>query len=213
MQIGAESQNEKKMVKVGIFGLIGSGKTEVSKVFERKGAYVISADEIGREVVDTRSDVLAALKREFGTEIVDENGLLKRRELGKRVFASKQDREKLDAIVHPPLLDRLHELMSEVEREGESEMIVVDAALILNWGIEDEFDYLICVTAPEERQLERLLSSGFTETEARDRIGAQISREKQVSAADFVIENDGSLEDLKRKAESLYAEISSKKID
>lgn len=201
------------MVKVGIFGLIGSGKTEVSKVFERKGAYVISADEIGREVVDTRSDVLAALKREFGTEIVDENGLLKRRELGKRVFASKQDREKLDAIVHPPLLDRLHELMSEVEREGESEMIVVDAALILNWGIEDEFDYLICVAAPEERQLERLLSSGFTETEARDRIGAQISREKQVSAADFVIENDGSLEDLKRKAESLYAEISSKKID
>ncbi len=201
------------MIRIGVFGLIGSGKTEVSRIFEEKGAYVISADEIGREVVDTRPDVLEALKREFGTEIVDGNGNLRRRELGKRIFASEEDRKKLDSIVHPPLLDRLQELMDEAERECDSDMLVVDAALILNWGIEGDFDYLICVTASKERQLERLLSAGFTEKEARDRIGSQIPRERQAAAADFVIENDGSLDDLRQMAETLYDEISSKKID
>lgn len=208
-----DPQVGKRMIRIGVFGLIGSGKTEVSRIFEEKGAYVISADEIGREVVDTRPDVLEALKREFGTEIVDGNGNLRRRELGKRIFASEEDRKKLDSIVHPPLLDRLQELMDEAERECDSDMLVVDAALILNWGIEGDFDYLICVTASKERQLERLLSAGFTEKEARDRIGSQIPRERQAAAADFVIENDGSLDDLRQMAETLYDEISSKKID
>jgi len=199
------------MIKIGIFGLIGSGKTEVSRMFAEKGAIVISADEIGKEVVDSNPDVLEALKQKFGTDIIDDKGQLKRRDLGRRVFASESERKKLDAIVHPPLLESLSKAISDAENRGTIDILVVDAALILNWGIGSWFDYLICVTAPEKRQLERLQSAGFSEEEAMDRINSQIPKQRQIEAADFIIENDGSIDDLREKVSILYKDIISLK--
>ena len=106
------------MVTVGIYGRIGSGKSEVAKVFAEHGAAVISADQIGREVVDQNQSVLEALVDAFGEGIVDSNGRLKRRDLGRIAFSSAENRAKLDSIVHPPLLDKLRAKINECIKNG-----------------------------------------------------------------------------------------------
>ncbi len=188
------------MITVGIYGRIGSGKSVVAGVFAENGASVISADRIGKEVVDQNESVLDALIDTFGKGIIDSQGTLKRRELGRIAFSSQENRAKLDAIVHPALLKRLRSKVAEHRAAGRSSIVVVDAALILNWGIERELDVLVCVTAPKSSQIERMVRSGLSEQEAQSRLNSQIPEDKQASRADYVIHNDGTMEMLREKA-------------
>ena len=206
--MGESCHIECGMITIGIYGRIGSGKSEVAKVFAEKGAAVISADKIGKYVVDNNRSVLNALIDAFGSEIVDSDGNLKRRELGKIVFSSPEKRAKLDSIVHPALLRELRLRIDDFKSSGSHHIVVIDAALILNWGLENELDILICVTAPEKLQIERMIHSGLSRDEAKDRLQSQIPTEIQISKADFVINNDGSLDDLRNKAEKLFEQIS-----
>ncbi len=195
------------MLIIGICGRIGSGKSEVARVFEEHGAVVISADRIGREVVENDNTVLNALKEAFGDKIISSDGSLDRQKLGALAFASDQAKAKLDSIVHPPLLDKLR---SEIEKRrfaADCDIVVIDAALILDWAFESELDILVCVTSSEDQQIERLVDSGLTREEVCQRLSSQIPAIVQASRSDFVINNWGSLDDLRSASERLFEQL------
>jgi dephospho-CoA kinase len=205
--------SRRAVLVVGICGRIGSGKTEVARVFEQGGAVVISADEIGKQVVENDPKVLAELVREFGRGILDPEGRLIRKELARLAFDTPQAKARLDAIVHPHLVEELREQI-ERHRIEARHMIVVDAALVLNWNLENELDILICVTSSESAQVERLLAEGYSADEARSRLSSQIAEAQQVEKADFVINNSGSIEDLRKRSTWLFRQLESlEKID
>jgi dephospho-CoA kinase len=129
---------------IGITGGIGSGKTEVAKIFKKLGAKIISGDEIGKEVVEKNRPVLKKLVRIFGEGILNGNRKLNRRKLGKIVFSSIENRDKLNKIVHPYLLSNLRKQIRE-HRKKDPGIVIVDAALIVEWGLQKELDYLILV--------------------------------------------------------------------
>ncbi|HDS00484.1 MAG TPA: dephospho-CoA kinase [candidate division Zixibacteria bacterium] len=195
------------MIKLGITGQIASGKSTVAREFAKFGGRVIYADEIGREVVEERPPILSKLIRAFGPQIVTPQGILKRRELGRIVFASAEKREILNKIVHPPLLQRLREELDKCSLDPECKLAIVDAALLVDWGWHEKMDWTVCVVTAPDTQILRLKTKGLTDQEIRDRINSQTNREELISAADFVIENDGSLEELKQKVEMIYDQI------
>nr|NIP43972.1 dephospho-CoA kinase [candidate division Zixibacteria bacterium]NIR66758.1 dephospho-CoA kinase [candidate division Zixibacteria bacterium]NIS15107.1 dephospho-CoA kinase [candidate division Zixibacteria bacterium]NIS48305.1 dephospho-CoA kinase [candidate division Zixibacteria bacterium]NIT51604.1 dephospho-CoA kinase [candidate division Zixibacteria bacterium] len=187
------------MIKLGITGQIASGKSTVAREFAKFGGKVISADQIGKEVVEETPHILSKLIRAFGPQIVTPQGVLKRRELGKIVFASAEKREMLNRIVHPPLLQRLKEEMDHCSIDPECGMAIIDAALLVDWGWHEKMDWTVCVVSAPDTQLLRLKAEGLTENEISDRISSQKSREEFMAASDFVIENDGTLKELKEK--------------
>ncbi len=195
------------MIKLGITGQIASGKSTVAREFAKFGGKVISADQIGKEVVEETPHILSKLIRAFGPQIVTPQGVLKRRELGKIVFASAEKREMLNRIVHPPLLQRLKEEMDHCSIDPECGMAIIDAALLVDWGWHEKMDWTVCVVSAPDTQLLRLKAEGLTENEISDRISSQKSREEFMAASDFVIENDGTLKELKEKVEMIYDQI------
>lgn len=168
---------------------------------------MISADEIGRQVVDNAPGIQEQLISAFGKEIVGSDGKLDRSATGMVAFSSSQNLQVLDRIVHPALLRQLKAEVELLRKPGPHSCIVVDAALIIRWGIQADFDVLICVTAPEDGVVERLGRKGHNTDEVKQRLDRQIPADKQVAVADYVVENDGSLEQLREKAERLYEQI------
>ncbi len=184
---------------IGITGGIGSGKTEVAKIFKKLGAKIISGDEIGKEVVKRNRSVLKQLVRIFGKGILNRNKKLDRRKLGKIAFSSLKNRNKLNMIVHPYLLSDLKKQIGEYRKRGPG-IAVVDAALIVEWGIQKKFDYLILVESNLNNRLKRLKQNlGYTRREALNRIKAQISYKTRRRYADYIIRNDKDLKELRRK--------------
>ena len=195
---------------IGITGGIASGKTEVAKVFWKKGAVIISGDEIGKEVVEKNPAVLKKLVRTFGKEILNSKGKLNRRKLGEIAFASEKNKEKLNRIVHPYLLRELELGITKFRRAQKSgKILVVDAALIVEWKLYKKLDKLILVTLPKGKRLTRLRKLGFSKIEASDRIKRQLTDSQRKKYADFIIYNKGSLKELRNKALRLWDELKS----
>lgn len=195
------------MITVGIYGRIGSGKSEIARIFREYGAVVLDADAIAREVVEQDQTVLQRLTATFGNDIVDSDGNLKRRELGRMVFSSEKNRDKLNEIVHPPVLIRIRDGIELHRRAGDCTILVVDAPLIIGSGLEDELDVLVCVTAPEALQIQRAARPGLSEQDVRERLSSQLPVDVLVDKADYTIHNDGTLDDLEAQARSLFREI------
>lgn len=193
---------------VGVTGGIGAGKSRVCDVFARNGAYVIEADEVGREAVEDPA-VLRALAETFGRDILDENGLLVRRKLGRRAFASIEARDRLNVIVWPTLVEKLKDRARSALAEHPERPVVIDAALILEWGDRRELcDTLVVVTAPETDRVRRAMErKGLSAAEVRERIACQLPESVKVEAADFVIENDVSAAELETRARSVWRQI------
>jgi dephospho-CoA kinase len=198
------------MIKLGITGRIATGKSTAAREFAKFGGKIIYADLIGREVVEERPPVLSKLIRAFGPEIVTPQGILKRRELGRMVFASPEKMELLNKIVHPPLLQRLKEELDLCATDPECHLVIIDAALLVDWDWHKDMDWTVCVIASRESQIMRLKEKGLSDEEILDRINSQKSQDELVAASDFVIENDGTIEELRVKVEKIYAEIISK---
>lgn len=192
------------MVVIGIAGGIATGKTEVAKLFAKRGAIIISGDELGREVVEENPEALKELVEVFGEEILDENGKLNRRKLAQLAFRDPVSKKKLNDIIHPHLLRRLKERLTQLRKKEGEKLVVVDAALIPDWGIKDWLDYLVIVDCTYENQLQRLKQRGLSEKEAKDRIASQLSSERKREPADYLIENNGTLEELRQESEKLY---------
>ncbi|MCY3765849.1 MAG: dephospho-CoA kinase [Gemmatimonadetes bacterium] len=193
---------------VGVTGGIGAGKSRVCEVFARGGAYVIEADEVGRAAVDDPG-VLRSLAETFGRGILDENGVLIRRELGRRAFVSTETRDRLNAIVWPTLVEKLKDRARSALAQRPERPVVIDAALILEWGDHHELcDILVVVTAPETVRIQRAMErKGLSEAEVRERMACQLPESDKVEAADFVIENARSAAELESVALSVWRQI------
>ncbi|WP_069811875.1 dephospho-CoA kinase [Streptomyces sp. TP-A0874] len=196
------------MLKVGLTGGIGAGKSEVSRLLAARGAVVIDADRIAREVVEPGTPGLAAVVGEFGPEVLAPDGCLDRPGLASIVFASAERLQALNAIVHPLVRDRSAELEAAA---AEDAIVVHDVPLLAENGLASLYDLVVVVDAAPETQMDRLVRlRGMTEDEARSRMAAQATREERLAVADLVISNDGPLEDLEPQVGRLWRELTTR---
>ena len=194
-----------RVLRVGLTGGIGSGKSEVSRRLAGHGALVIDADLLAREAVEPGSDGLRAVVAEFGPSIVGADGALDRPALGERVFADPEARHRLERIIHP----RVRRRAADIEATAPPEAVVVhDIPLLVETGRVGDFDVVVVVDVTEQDQVDRLVRSrGITAEEAQARIRTQASRTQRLAAADVVIDNTGSLDDLDEAVATLWREL------
>ncbi len=189
---------------IGLTGGIATGKSTVSALLRERGVPVVDADVVAREVVEVGSPGLEAIRRRFGSEVLRPDGSLDREALGRVVFSDTDARRDLDAITHPRIGQRMMQHGERYAADGFGWM-VYDAALIVENGLQAAFAGLIVVSCAPDTQLDRLLArDDLTRSEAEDRIAAQMPLAQKESAADWVIRNDGTLDDLRRNVDALY---------
>ncbi len=198
----------KKKRVVGITGGIASGKTTLARELEKRGAVRIDADAVGRDVVDRRPDVRSALRGVFGDSIFDADGTVDRGRLAERVFSDPGALRDLNRIVHPYLLAEIRSRIEAFRRADEGEILVVDAALLVEWGAESWVDVLVVVESDPERQVDRIRArDGWPREAAMRRIAAQADRAARARVADEIVTNDGEQADLAAKAEVLWRRL------
>ena len=190
------------MLKVGLTGGIGAGKSAVSALLAERGAVVIDADKIAREVVEPGTPGLAAVVAEFGEDVLLPSGGLDREKVGRIVFNDPDRLAALNAIVHPLVGEWMQELMDAAPDDA---VVVYDVPLLVENGLASMYDEVVVVDAPEEVQVERLVEHrGMTEEDARARMANQASREERRAVATHVIDNSGTLDDLKAQVDALW---------
>lgn len=193
------------MLSVGLTGGIGAGKSEVSRLLVERGAVLIDADRIAREVVAPGTPGLAAVVETFGEEVLAEDGSLDRARLGSIVFADQEKLAALNSIVHPLVGARSKELS---EAAPEDAVVVHDVPLLTENGLAPLYDLVVVVDASPDTQLDRLVRlRGMTEEDARARMAAQATREQRRAVADIVIDNDVPLDELTRRVDEVWAEL------
>lgn len=209
------------MLRVGLTGGLGSGKSTAAKMFAECGAYVFYADEIARELMQPGEQVYAETVKHFGPGVVAADGKLDRAALARMAFGDGRI-EELEAIVHPATIARQAELIDEVAVHDPNAVVMVESALIFETkhggegGWHRRFDKLVFVKASEELQVRRFVertAGGRTtsdeereaaEAEARRRLAKQVETERNASRCDYVLENDGPLEQLRLQVETLW---------
>ncbi|MFF2926489.1 dephospho-CoA kinase [Streptomyces celluloflavus] len=193
------------MVKVGLTGGIGAGKSEVSRLLASYGAVIVDADRIAREVVEPGTAGLAAVVEEFGAGVLAPDGTLDRPKLGGIVFADLERLKALNAIVHPLVGARSAELEASA---GPDAVVVHDVPLLAENGLAPLYDLVIVIDAAPQTQLDRLVRQrGMTEDEAKSRMAAQATREQRLAIADLVIDNDGPLAELEPQVREVWERL------
>jgi len=193
---------------VGLVGQAGSGKSTVARALAADGAVVIEADLLGHEVTDRDPEVRRALEAEYGPDVYRGDGMLDRRRVAARVFSDPVARARLDRLVHPRIIDRIARRLDALRAEGHRGVVVLDAALMLDWGVERSCDAVIAVVAPAPDQLARLgQSRGWSEAESRARLAAQRSSAAFAAAADATLENRGTIGALEREARAVVERL------
>jgi len=194
------------MVRVGLTGGIASGKSAVAAELAARGAIIIDADVLAREVVEPGTPALAAIIDRFGPQVLSD-GQLDRTRLAQIVFADPLARRDLERIVHPAVRARA----ADLERAaGRAAVVVHVIPLLVETGQQEDFDLVVTVDVDHETQIKRLIArNGYTRAEAESRIAAQASREDRRIAADVVLDNTGSLARLREQIDALWAELSS----
>jgi dephospho-CoA kinase len=194
------------MLRVGLTGGIGSGKSEVSKRLAALGAVVVDADKAARAVVEPGTEGLARIVEAFGPGVLQEDGSLDRAKLAKIVFADDEARGRLNAIVHP----LVHEWMVAADAAAPSQggaVVVHDVPLLAEGGRGGQFDVVIVVDVPPDVQVERLAGRGMPADQARARMAAQATREQRLAVAGIVIDNSGTLDDLDRRVCEVWSDL------
>lgn len=195
-------------VRVGLTGGIASGKSTVSAILAELGAVVIDADVLAREVVARGTPGLEAVVAEFGPGLLTPEGDLDRPAMGALVFGDAEARKRLEAIIHP----LVHQRSAQLEAEAPAGAVVVhDIPLLAEVGRAGTFDAVVVVDAPAELQVSRMVEErGWSREEAESRIAAQASREDRLAIATHVVDNTGTLDELRRRVEQVYAELAAR---
>ncbi|HEY4627164.1 MAG TPA: dephospho-CoA kinase [Blastococcus sp.] len=191
------------MLRIGLTGGIGSGKSTVSALLARRGAVIIDSDRIAREVVEPGTPGLAAVVEAFGPQVLTADGALDRPALAAVVFADPGARRTLDAIVHPLVRARAKELAAAAPAGA---VVVHDVPLLVETGQAGSYDVVLVVEACPETRVARLVQRGLAETDARARIAAQATDEQRRAVAHVVLDNSGTPEELAAQVDRFWAE-------
>ena len=185
---------------IGVTGGIASGKSLVASELARRGAFVIDVDQVARDLVEPGEPALEAIIDEFGAGFLRDDGALDRRSLGRLVFGNPDALARLNGIMFPRLREATQDRVREAARDHS--LVVVDAAVLYEAGLDALVDCVICVTADETTRVERIMArNGLSREEAIDRVKAQAGLEEQAGRADFVVDNSGAPEAVARQVE------------
>lgn len=191
------------MLTIAVTGNIASGKSLVAEMLREKGCALVNADKVAHGLYEVNPSLVREVARAFGDDVLRQDGTLDRARLGRIVFGSASALETLNALVHPHLLTAVREEVISARRV--MNRVVVDAALIYEWDIQDEFDHVILVTAPEDVRLTRLQArTGLDHDDALARIRSQMPEHEKRARARLIIVNDGTEEELQAKVDALW---------
>jgi len=197
------------MLLVGLTGGIGSGKSTVARMLEKRGAVVFDADVLAREVVEPGTPGHTAVLERFGANVLAPGGELDREALGSIVFADPAARRDLEAIVHPEVRRRFAE-GTEVYRDTER-VVIFSAPLLVETGMHSAFEVLVVVSASNATQIDRLMRDrGMSEEAVRSRIAAQATPDARAEVADVLVDNEGTLEELEQQVDRLWSDLSAR---
>lgn len=188
---------------IGLTGQIGAGKSTAATILASFGAVIIDADKIGREVVDKSPVLFRCLVEEFGLKILTKSGSLSRAKLAKVAFADAASTEKLNGHVHPHLLKELRKQARELQKRHD--IVVIDAALLLNWDVGLKLDCVIVINATRELRLKRLVKRGMSLSDAKARQRSQLPLSEFRKRANIVVPNNGTKAELEQRLRKVWA--------
>jgi dephospho-CoA kinase len=195
------------MIRIGLTGNTASGKSEVARMLADRGATVIDADLLAREAVEPDTQAFRDIMKRWGKDVLNDDGGLDRAALRRIVFADQSELDALNRIVHPGVT-RLRDREIALARERGDPMVICVIPLLFERNIVDEFDAIVLVDAPRPLRLERLVATrGMEATEAMNMIASQMPAELKRARADYVIENNDSLQDLERDVNALWSSL------
>ena len=196
------------MLKVGLTGGIGSGKSTASKFFEKLGAFIFDADKEAKNLLEKNEIVQHEVISEFGTDIINTTGKVDKNKLARVAFQDVDHQRRLNSVVHPYIYDLIDKTFDKILSDGKHAVFIIDAAMIYESGYDIHLDYIIVITAQLKNRMERALArKTLTREEILKRIEFQWPEEEKVGMADFVIHNDGSEKELNDNIKSLIKKL------
>ncbi len=198
------------MLRVGLTGGLASGKSFVGHALRDLGCHLIEADELGHQVLLPGAEAYDAVVNEFGDEILDQDRFIDRRKLGAVVFGNPALLEKLNRLVHPPVVERQRRMIDEIARADPQAIVVVEAAILVETGIYKRFDRLIVAVCTPEQQMERAMKRGtYTKEEVTERLSRQLPLEEKLRVADYVVDTSGTKENTLEQVRAVYGSLRS----
>lgn len=193
------------MLKVGLTGNFGMGKSTVAQIFQKLGAYVIDTDKIVAELFNEK-DVCEEIKKLFGEEVI-KNGKVDKKAIADIVFENPLMRIYLENILHPRVFKKVDEIISKIPSSGEPKIVVIEAPVIFERGYQNRFDIIVTVFTSESTAIERLEKKGIKREDAIKRIKSQFPIEMKKSKSDFIIDNSGSIENTEKQVEEIFQKL------
>ena len=196
------------MLKIGLTGGIGSGKSSVSELFGDWGSYIFDADSVAKEILNDNETAQGEIIAEFGTDVLDGTNSIDKQKLARVAFQDEDNQLKLNTIIHPYVFQEIDKQFQKVLNLGKHDIFVVDAALIYESGADTHMDYVIVVCSKIGLRTERVLSRGkISRDEFLQRSNLQWTDEDKIQLADFVIHNNETKENLEKQAKSIYNKL------
>ena len=193
------------MIIVGLTGSVGTGKSTVTNFFRELGAYIIDWDELAREVTRPHLRAWKEIVEYFGKDFLNEDLTINRQKLAEIVFSDKEKVAKLNQIVHPEVFKEDERITNEIKSLAPDALIIKDIPLLFELTRPVYVDKVVVVSASEQTQLRRLEEKGMSREDAQSRIKSQLPLEEKIRSADFIINNDGPLEETKKQVEEIYS--------
>ena len=198
------------MLRVGLTGGLASGKSFVGHSLRDLGCHLIEADELGHQVLLPGAEAYDAVVNEFGEDILDQDRFIDRRKLGALVFGNPALLEKLNRLVHPPVVARQKRMTDEIARADPQGIVVVEAAILVETGSYKRFDRLIVAVCTPEQQMERAMKRGtYTKEEVTERLSRQLPLEEKLRVADYVVDTSGTKENTLEQVRAVYGSLRS----
>ena len=195
-------------MKVGLTGGIGAGKSTVADMFSKLGAVVIRSDELARQVIEPNTTGFQKVLSRFGNQILQENGSIDRTKLAQIVFNDQSALKDLEEIIHPLVRNKTNEI---IDAQTQETIVVNEVPLLLEKNMENLFDFLVVVISSEKNRINRLLKRGNSEVDAKKRMKLQVSDEQRKTSADFLIANDGNMEQLEADVSKVWQALLERK--
>jgi len=193
------------MIIVGLTGSVGTGKSTVTNFFRELGAYIINWDELAREVTHPHLNAWGEIVEYFGKNVLNEDLTINRQKLAELVFSDREMLKRLNQIIHPEVFKEDERITNEIKNRDTHALIIKDIPLLFEVAPPIVVDKIVVVSASEQTQLRRLEEKGMRLEDAQNRIKSQLPLKEKIKSADFVINNDGPLEETKKQVEEIYS--------